>query len=394
MKRPAWLKPLTDRDERLRAAHGLTPKRDGWYKSLDGRTRYVAKPMGVPEVVALIPARVNDIRAKSSGRTVTVAQAGLTLEALAELYLAWLYQRLTTGVPKKLNRRTYDDNVRTIDRFVELVGPDRIAETIGPDDFTRYAKGELAGRAPSSVRRFIIYVEAFANWAAPGSRKAGHLSRPWQFGPDFRKPSDDEITTSAADSDKAYSPAQVRRAFLRVKRSPLLRAAGWLALNCAFGPKDIGTLPESVVDLDAGAITFPRGKTGVGRQCVLWRPTVLALRAYLANRPPACRGSAAGLFFRSSNGLPHYREPEGEDAGAKYDGIGNRWCKLTGLPLGGLRATFATIADEWEDQRAVDVVMGHRSKGTIRQRHYAKRMDRERIRRLVEHIRPRAFGRV
>jgi len=400
MKLPPWLPKLTAHAEKLRAAHGLTAKKDGWYKSVDGRTRYVCKPCKVSEAVEITPGRIKAIRAKAQGIRVPVERITpglLTLEGLIELYLAWLTQRLETGYPKKLTRRTYDDITETLSDFSECIGPQKAADAVGAADFTLYAREYLAGKASSTIRRRIIYIEAFANWAAPGSRKAGHLQRPWQYGTDFRKPSDDEVSTSAADSDKAYTPAQLRQAFLRVKKSPILRAAGWLGLCAAFLPKDVGTLPEAIVDLKSGLIRFPRGKTGVGRMCWLPPHAVLAISRYLEVRPDACQPEAKGLLFRSSNGLPHYRDAEGEDWGQRFDGIGNRWSKMTGLPFSGLRSTFATIADDFLDQRSVDTVMGHKVGHVgrrVRSRHYAKRIKPERIQKLVAYVLPLAFGRV
>lgn len=395
MKLPDWLKPLGKRDETARANAGLTPKKDGWYKWVAGKVRYICKPCPVAEVVGKLDARVAAIMADVEGRTVPVAVAGLTLEALAELYVAWLKQRLTTGLPKKLARRTYDDILQTLDLFVDIVGPNRLAETIGPDDFSKFSAARFVGKAPSTIRREIIYIEAFANWAAPGSRKAGHLQRPWRFGADFRKPSDDEIATSAADSDKAYTPKQLRTAFLTVKDRPHLRAAGWLALCAAMQPKDLGLLPEANVDLDKGLVTFARGKTAVGRMAWLPPCAVVAVRKYVATRPTG-HGPAKGLLFVTSNGQPYYRDAEGDEPGGRYDSLGNQWSKVTGLPISGLRSTFATIADDDADQRAVDVIMGHKAghfARKVRSKHYAKRFDPDRVKRVVSRVVVLAFGR-
>lgn len=396
MKRPEWLPPLSARDERLRAAHGLTPKRDGWYKAVDGRTRYICKPCPVPEAAALLPARLDGIRRDDAARTVPVHKAALTLEGLADLYVTWLRQRLETGLPKKLSRRTYDDNLETIARFVAAVGPARLAESVGPDDFSRFARARFTGRAASTVRREVIYIEAFANWAAPGSRKAGHLTRPWQYGPDFRKPSEDEISTSAADSDKAYTPKQLRAAFRAVKGNDFLRAAGWVGLCAAMQPKDVALLPEDAVDLGTGLVTFARGKTGVGRMAWLPPAAVVAVRRYLAGRCETCDPDARGLLFRTETGRPYYRSAKGSAAGTRFDYVGMKWSTLTGLPFSGLRSTAATIADDFEDQRAVDVLLGHKSGSTtrkIRSKHYAKKFSPERARRLVEHVVAQSFGR-
>jgi hypothetical protein len=394
---PAWLPKLSARDEKVRAANGLTHKKDGWYKSVAGKPRYICKPCSVSEVTAILPARIDAIRAKLGGGfgTISVARGTMSLEQVVDAYQAWLYQRLTTGHPKKLARRTYDDAMTTIFSFAEIAGPQKPADAVGPIDFSAYARTELAGKAASTIRRRMIYIEAFANWAAPGSRKAGLLMRPWRYGADFRKPSDHEISRSAADSDKTYSPEQIRRAFLRVSRNRMLRAVGWLALCGAFAPKDLGTLPEKIVDLDCGYIRFPRGKTGVGRLCWLPPCARMAVKRYLDNRGVECCATAEGLLFRSSTGLPYFREPTGEDTGSRYDSIGNQWSKIVGLPLSGLRSTFATLADDWPDQRAVDVVLGHLSghSMSVRRSHYAKKLNPERVRRLVCAVLPLAFGR-
>jgi integrase len=398
MKLTAWMPKLTVHEQKLRAAHGLIPKRDGWYKSIEGKTRYVCKPCPLSEVIEILDVRLAAIRAKLRGGSAPVQRVTpglLTLEALAEMYLAWLRQRVETGVPRKFGRRTYVEVARVLSQFVGSVGNTRAADSIGPSDFSAYAKQHLAGKALSTQRRNIIYIEAFANWASPGSRKAGLLTKPWQFGPDLRRPTDTEIAVAAADKDKAYSPAQLRKAFLAVRKTPALRAAGWLGLCGAFGPKDIGTMPEALVNLDTGYIRFPRGKTGFSR--LAWLPPAarIALRRYMAQRPGVIDPSAKGLLFRTKTGMPYYRDPGPEDpTGYKYDTIGYQWGRKTGLPFSGLRATFATWADDAPDQRAVDLVLGHSGHhaSSIRSRHYAKAFNPERVRELVQRVVKLAMG--
>jgi integrase len=394
LKRPDWLPELGPRDETRRAAAGLTPKRDGWYKSVDGKTRYLFKPMPLADALSRLDARLSEVRGQQP-RKVSLSPGTLTIEALAEMYLAWLLERVRTGTPKKLARRTYDDNVKTLFQFVDAVGPQRPAHLLGPDDFGRYVRKHLAGVAASSRRRNIIYVDAFLNWAGPGRRRMNLIPQ-LDPGTDWVKPSDEEVTTAAVDSDKAYTPAEARAAFDAVADSPMLSAAAHLALCGAFGPKDLATLPESVVNLQTGEVRFPRGKTGVGRQCYLTPEAVAAVRRWLDQRGGLCDPAAAGLLFRSRTGLPYARDEVDPDApgaaGTPYNSIGNQWHKLTGLPLSGLRSTFATIADDWHDQRAVDVVMGHKSGHSIRSKHYAKRVNPERIRQLCEHVWLHAFA--
>jgi integrase len=188
----------------------------------------------------------------------------------------------------------------------------------------------------------------------------------------------------------------MRGAFLAVKRSPFLRAVGYVAFFGAMQPKDIGLLPEALLDLDAGLVRFPRGKTGVGRICHLPPFAVLAVRKWLAVRPSKCLAEAEGLLFRTNEGRPCYREPTGEDAGCRTDAISRHWSAVTGLPVSGLRSTYATIADAFPDQRAVDTVMGHKSgheSRKVRSKHYAKRVDPERVKSLARYVWPLAMGR-
>ncbi len=399
IKIPDWLETFgwNAREEKLRGGNGLTPKRDGWYKSVAGKTRYVCKPCPIPEAITALEVRLRKWTGK--GKTthhIPVNEATLTLESLVEMFLSEMFDRYRTKSPKPLSRQTYDDYVNTLDTFVEIVGPARVVTRMGPDDFSRYVREHLATRAASTRRRLIQYVDRLFNWAGPGKRSKNLI--PFVVrGPDWVKPSDEEIATDAADSDKAYTVQQTVRAFDAVKDNPLLNAAAHLGLACAMGPKDVGTLPEHTVNLDAAEIRFPRGKTGIHRLCPLPHESVKALRDYLTFRAKfkSIRPEAVGLFFRTREGMPYARhwKSDGQDAGRKDNLMSRQWKDATGLPFSGLRSTFATLADDWADQRAVDVVMGHKvgKVGRHIRRHYAKKFNADRARQLVDHVWRLAF---
>jgi integrase len=400
LKRPAWLDALGPRDEKLRAAHGLTPKKDGWYKSIGGKPRYVCGPRTVGEAVDALNLK---FPAAADGRRSLAAGLGSahTLEGLVDLFLAAMLTRVTTGHPKKLERRTYDDFCATLGGFVDAVGGHVDPALIGPGEFGAYAK-RIAHLAVTSRRRRMIYVDRLFNWAGPGKRSM-NLIPLLHRGPDWIKPSDDDMRRAVAETDKAYTPAQVIATAEKVRGKPFLNAAFHLGLNCGFIPKDVGTLPERFVDLDAGLITFPRGKTGVERLCVLVPETVAALREYLAHRAKlnSCRPEAKGLLFRTREGMPyarHFMHSSGDETvpGHNDNLLTAQWREAVGLPFSGLRSTFATIADDWHDSRAVDVVLGHkvdREGRGIRRRHYAKRFNPDRVRLLIAWLWPHAFGR-
>lgn len=58
-----------------------------------------------------------------------------------------------------------------------------------------------------------------------------------------------------------------------------MKAMILLGLNCGFGPTDCAELQWENLDLEAGRVYFPRPKTGVDRNFILWPQTVQVLRA-------------------------------------------------------------------------------------------------------------------
>jgi integrase len=400
IKRPDWLPPLTPREEKQRAAAGLVPKRDGWYKSINGKATYITRRLPLREALELLPARRAEITGQSLNTvTAAVSRVDMTLEQLVEVFLASMLSRVQTGVPKKMSRFTYDDFVKVLFAFVEVVGGERQATTIGPTDFSAYIR-TIAARAASTRMRHIQCIDRLFNWAGPG-RKAMNLIPYVQRGADWIKPSASESRQALAGLEKAYTPEQVTATFELVKDNPFLNATAHLGLNCGFIPKDVADLPEASVDLDQAMILFPRGKTGMDRICPLVPETVRALRTYLRYRAKLKRldPRAQGLFFRTRQGLPYARqyvnEDLPEDASTPYNRVGKQWSATVGLPYTGLRSTLATLADGWPDERAIDLVLGHKVGLTgdkIRTRNYAKYVDPERVRKLVDYVWPRAFG--
>lgn len=382
--------------DRQRIKYGLTAKDDGWYKSVDGKTKYICKPMPIEQAAALMPGRIAEIRAKAAGKVTD--SKNMTVEQLVELFLARMLIRVRTSIPKKLERRTYDDYVGVLDRFASVIGQNRRVAELGPIDFTKFID-TLSGRARSTIRREVQYVDRLFNWAGPG-RHGMNLVPFVHRGPEWVKPSDDAIRADAADSDKAYTPKEIVTAFERIKDNPMLNAAGHLGLNCGMIPIDIGTLPEEFVRLDDAIIIFPRGKTGVSRICPLVPETVAACRAWLEKRSRLkCDESATGLFFRTRQGFPLARtilQDDESDQATDHNALTRTWSRVVGKPFGGLRSTFATHADDWPDQRAIDMVLGHkvgRVSGHIRVRNYAKKFNPDRVRKLVSAIWPLFFGR-
>lgn len=385
MDYPAWLGSLSKKDEALRVAHGLYPARDGWYKTIDLKKRYIASAKKtLAEAIQILPSRVADVRGTVVEKATVLATGSTTIEQLGEMFVAHLWQRVTTGQPRPMRRRVYDDYVTLLDRFIETVGPRQPAVAINPTWFSKFARS-FNGKAPTSIRREIIYLTTFFNWAGPGRHSQNFYKEPVQFGPDFKKPDEAKLRASLANSSTLMTAGEFAAALDAASPSPLLYAVGLVGLNCAFLPEDLVTVPMTAFDMAAGIVEFPRGKTHIPRRAVLMPETIDAIEHYLRYRPESA--AADGPMFVRDDGLPfNQRRERGQDEKAgRHNALSRYWRSVTGHPLKGLRTTFATEADGSVDQRAVDLVMGHAAK-SVRARHYVKQFDPERLRSVIDAV--------
>lgn len=387
MSYPDWLGPLGKKDEALRAAHGLYPARDGWYKTIQGKKRYIAsRKKSLREVVDILDARKQEIEeAVEIKKSVPLSRVNTTISELIDTFLEHLWQRHLTGNPRKLARRTYDDYMEVLSRFAEIVGPSRMAANANPSWFSMYAR-TFAGKAVTTRRREIIYITAFFNWAGPGRHSLNFYKEAVKFGPDFQKPDELTLQTALDANSKLYTPEEFKAAMNKVRSIPVLWATGLLALNAAYLGSDITTLPETMVDLLTGVIEdFPRGKTGLPRKAALMPETVTAICWYLKHRNK--REDAGDFLFTSDEGFRYNRrQTSAPDERVNHtDTIGFYWRTITGMPISGLRTTFATAADGWHDDKAIDVVMGH-GKKTTRDKNYIKHFDVGRVRAVTERV--------
>src|SRR5262249_44839610 len=138
-----------------------------------------------------------------------------------------------------------------------------------------------------------------------------------------------------------------------------MKAMILLGVNCGYGPADCGRLKFSNLDLEKSLVKFPRPKTGVPRRCFLWKETIEAIRAALAERPEPKHPEDNELVFINRLAVAfdkeHYSSP-----------ISNEFLKLMRkIGLNGnrgfyaLRHTFETIGGASRDQIAVNEIMGH-----------------------------------
>jgi integrase len=213
---------------------------------------------------------------------------------------------------------------------------------------------------------------------------AGLIDRPIRFGPGFARPSKKNFRLAKAQQIVQLFTADEIRRMLEAATLPM-RAMVLLAINCAYGNTDCGTLPMSAVHLDAGWIDHARPKTGLARRCPLWPETIAALKAWLAARPTPKDEGDIGLVFVTKRGLSWAKDTTDNPVAKEMRKLMKKLELDGGRGFYALRHTHRTIADAVCDQRASDFIMGHFD--PTMSAHYVERVGDERLRRVVEYVR-------
>jgi integrase len=171
-----------------------------------------------------------------------------------------------------------------------------------------------------------------------------------------------------------------------------LKAMLLLGINCGFGNADVGHLPLSALDLDAGWVDYPRPKTGIQRRCALWPETVESLREAIADRPTPKSKADAGLVFVTRYGGCWAKDvpesPVAKETAKLLHRLGINGRKGRGFYT--LRHVFETIGGEAKDQVAVDFIMGHAADSMAA--HYREGISDGRLLAVAKHVHGWLFG--
>lgn len=272
---------------------------------------------------------------------VAMPRQTLTLQDLCNLFLANQNSRLQTGEIKDV---TYEDQKTRLRIFADTIGRQRLVQDLKAFDLLAYRATRIrAGKGPVTINNEIAAVKAMFHWAL-GAEIIEH-------GPNL-------------DAVKKLPSKRVeRRTFTADEINRLLAVAPvpWkamilLAMNCSFGCTDCAELKWENVDLKAGRISFPRTKTGVGRNFTLWPETVAAIKAVPVQ---------GEYVFYTSKGNPwgwrrtgkSYDKPMPKAFRRLMRKAGVHGAKGTGFYS--LRRTSATIAAGTGDVFAVQGLLGH-----------------------------------
>lgn len=341
----------------------LSPHASGrWQKKIRGKIHYfgrwgkvVSGEMtripgdGWEQALAEYKAVADDLHA---GRTPRATADGLTVADLCNHFLTAKKRKLDAG---ELSARMYAEYRLATDRMVKEFGKGRRVDDLHPDDFAAYRLGLTKQYGPVRVGYEIQKCRTVLKHGLDN----GLIEKAVRFGSEFKKPDRKTMRLHKAKTGKKLFTAAEVRALVQAAGVPL-KAMVLLGVNCAFGNSDVGTLPLTAVDLDAGWVEFPRGKTGVERKAKLWPETVTALREALADRPTPKDKTTEKLVFVTKYGNPW---ADGGKAHAVTLEFGKlmKAVKVTrpGVNFYSLRHTFRTVADAVRDPNAIRTIMGH-----------------------------------
>jgi integrase len=319
-----------------------------------------------------------------AGRKPRPDRDGVTVKDVANDFLRAKQALVDTG---ELSARTWADYKQVCELVVSHMGKGRLAQDVGPDDFTSLRKKVAKKWGPQRLgSKLIQYTRCLFKHALD----AGLIDRAVRFGPGFKRPSKKVLRLNRAEAGpKLFAASEVRR--LLDAAGPSMRAMILLGINAGFGNSDCGTLPVAAVDLDNAIIDYPRPKTGIPRRCALWPETVVALREALAKRHAPRNEADVGLFFVTKYGYGWNKDtstnPVSQETGKLLRKLGINGRK--GLGFYTLRHTFRTVADESKDQPAVDFAMGHEVPHMSAV--YRETISDARLRAVADHVRAWLF---
>jgi integrase len=350
-----------------------------WAKKIRGRLVYFG-PWSDPEgALKKYQDQRDDLH---SGRTPRPDPEALTVKDVVNAFLTHKQAKVETG---ELSQRTWDGYKEITDLMVKHLVKGRPVASLTPADFEKLRNTVAKRWGLHGLSRLVQGVRSVFKYAD----EAGLIDRPMRFGPGFTRPSKKTFRVSRArQGPKLFSADEIRR-MIDAAGVPL-KAMILLGIGCGFGNSDVGNLPLSAVDLEAGVIDYPRPKTGVARRCILWAETVAALREAIHARPEPTKPEHATLVFLTGRRQPWARD---DDPGI----ISKEMAKLLrSLGINGhrnfytLRHTFRTVADETKDQVAVDFVMGHEIPNMSAV--YRETVSDDRLRAVSDHVRKWLFA--
>jgi integrase len=380
----------------------LFPHASGsWCKKIHGKLYSFGGWRDPQAALAKYEAQKDDLHAGRVPRSVAdeVAPQAATVKDVAN---AWLNAKKNAQEAGELSPLsfTFYQEVATV--LVEQLGKHTPVAALKPADFSTLRRRMSASWGPVRLANAVTFIRGMFRYAVA----CGLIEKLPLFGPEFVRPSHKTLRVHrAAQGVNLFTPAEVRQ--LLAAAEPTLRALILIGINTGIGASDLGRMPATALDLEAGWLNFARFKTGIARRCPLWPETVAAIREALAVRseprhpvwaglvirPEPMHHDWAGLAFLTPSGHPW---SDASVANTKLGEAVRRLLRRLGINgrkrLGfyTLRHCFATAGDAARDPVALSALLGH-ADGSMAG-HYRERISDERLRAVADHVRAWLFG--
>ncbi len=294
----------------------------------------------------------------------------MKLVDLLSLHIKDVLERIDA---KKLAPKTRFD-YQHLSELAEAAGVlETDCDILGPAHFLRIMH-VLEDRQYSlrTQRNIVTSFKSMFNWAGP---EGMNLIVGVVYGPRFRGPSRRGIEAQQEkDSPNRFIEREQIIEILE-NASPGMRVAILLGINCGFYPSD--TLAVKLGHFHLGR-SFPyhdfrRVKTLQQRRAIIWPETEQAIKYYVGQFS-ARRGVRPQQLLLNRYGEPYSAHSSGLQL--SFRSLAKRAGLPSGVGVGSLRHTFATIVDSVPDQSMIDLVMGH-TNSSIQKRVYKQLNVRE-----------------
>lgn len=273
----------------------------------------------------------------------------MTLKTLCNIYLNDQHSLVQLSA---ITGRHHDEQIGSLKLFRDFIGASRKIKNVTTLDLQNYKK--MLRKHYSTANRLNMHIgimKAMFHWA----RKNDILEQ---------IPNIDAVSREKVNIVPRYvfCPEDIKQ--LLKMADAKMKAMIWLGLNCGFGCTDCSELEWKNIDFEKGRVFFPRGKTGVFRDLILWPETVAALKRIPRKRKYVFNTSRGNSFVRTINKY----DPDGNERYISINTISTLFSRLirkAGLkvPKGTgfytLRRTAATMAARSGDPFAVQRLLGH-----------------------------------
>lgn len=350
-----------------------------WCKKIRGKSHYFGTDAEAAE--KLWDLEKHDLLAGRIPATERAAE-DLTVKWLCDSFMNSRVARMKAG--KIRSQETINDYHAVVKRFASEVGRDLPLSKVRPTLLEHYAHDLPQTWGVVTRNNHLRLLRSVLKWA----NDSDELARPIKYERALEFYTERQVDEAARhDSQLSINEVHKLIATAERKRKWALKAAIFLGVNAGYTTSDLAALRSDHLDLEHGWASMPRTKNGNARLAWLWPETIGALCEAIEHRPRPSRRDLASLVFLTRDGRPVQTDGSKNrpmtaafrrlkiDAKVHRPNVSQRSC----------RHLCRTLADSAVDANAARRIMGHVIPGI--ERNYIDRIDRDRIKRVCEHIR-------